>query len=1064
MPMLALLLFPGFSVASSPEAGFQSDGVRVPSRQAKTIKGVVTDETGEPMIGVNVLLVGSGTGVITDINGEYSIQAGEGSTLEFSYVGYPTVSLPLSGLSNYDVSMTPSLHQLGEVVVTAMGIERAAKSLTYSTQTIKSDEITRIKEPNFINSLQGKSAGLLITPNNSGAGGGATKIVLRGQTSILGTNQPLIVLDGVPIASGASGQTTELLSGAGRDGGDLLSTINPDDISSLTILKGPNAAALYGSSANNGVIIINTKRGEQGKVKVSISSSTSVETMFIYPKTQTVYGLTPNATLEAWGPRISELTSDDLASRPYYTGTPRDPVKDFFDNGVTLHNGITLSGGTEMARSYFSYGNTMQWGMQPNNKFSRHNFLLKQSFSLFKKRLDLDFSMNYIHQETKNRPVAGRVLSPLHALYRMPSNVDMRYFKNHYKHVGTLNDAMVTDEANGNRKLLGHEIQSWYWYDQHLNNPYWLVNMHNDHQIKDRLIGNLSLRLRIWRDLFYQSRLNSDMNFDNGLNTEFATSMRESQGRGGQYWSGNSRSTEFFNDHMLTYNERFSDRYELSVAAGTSFSRSYSRSRSIRTIIDISGVPNAFTPENSAHSRPGNPSGSATSATDSYDNRNWSTALFATASLGLWDKVYLDGSYRLEWAKSFQQFARADEYIHFDYYSAGANMLLDRFFPSKPSFVNQVKLRGSWSVVGTPVPNFRFGRQTINWSNGSVTPRPPLFDDAKPERTTSYEGGLEVWLFDNALDFDITYYNSTLKDQFLNISTGSGESKSISAGKIQNYGVEFAVNHRWIIDRSWRWTTGFNIAYNRNRILETYRPSDGSNYEVQTGPASFKIKYLKGGAYGDIYVNSFERNPDGSIKVNNAGNYADAVPQMASGQYKTFVGNATARVNYGWNNTFFWKNFSLYFLIDGKIGGKVMSLTEPDRDYYGLSERSAHDRLYGERVVQDGREYVLKSLPDGQKVSVEKYYRTIGSNPMEEYVYDATNIRLRDVSLSYTFPRFIGDSDLTASLTVKNVCFLYRRAPIDPDISLSTANGMSGIDSYSLPTTRSFGLNLKLNF
>lgn len=246
------------------------------------------------MIGVSVLVKGTTTGTITDIDGNYSIEIPDNkAVLEFSYIGYQKATLSIANATNFNVILQEDTQVLGEVVVTAMGIEREAKSLTYATQTVKAEEVTRIKEPNFINSLQGKSAGLLITPNNSGAGGGSTKIVLRGQTSILGTNQPLIVLDGVPMSNGMSEQATELMSGAARDGGDLLSTINPDDIASMTILKGPNAAALYGSSANNGVIIINTKAGEQGAVKVNVSSSTSAETLFMYPKTQQIYGLTP---------------------------------------------------------------------------------------------------------------------------------------------------------------------------------------------------------------------------------------------------------------------------------------------------------------------------------------------------------------------------------------------------------------------------------------------------------------------------------------------------------------------------------------------------------------------------------------------------------------------------------------------------------------------------------------------------------------------------------------------------------------------------------------------------
>lgn len=1038
------------------------------SQTKRYVKGTVTDELNEPLIGVSVLLQGTTTGAITDLDGNFSIEvSGNNPVLEISYIGYQKMTVPVGSKTVVNIVMKEDAQVLSEVVVTAMGIEREAKSLTYATQTVKSDELTRIKEPNFINALQGKSAGMVITPNNSGAGGGATKITLRGQTSILGSNQPLIVLDGVPLQDGMSGQTTEIMQGASRDGGDLLSTLNPDDIESMTILKGPNAAALYGSSANNGVIIITTKSGEKGTLRVDVSSSTSVETMFMYPKTQQLYGLTPNATLEAWGPKISDMTADDVASQPYFTASPRDPVKDFFKNGITLNNGITLTGGNEMARTYFSYGNTSQWGMVPNNKFMRHNFNFRESFSLFDKRLDVTVGLNYIHQELHNRPVAGRVLSALHGLYRMPSNVDMRYFKNHYKHVGTTDDFMVYHPVKGNKKLVGQEIQSWDWYDQNLNNPYWIVNMMNQKQIKDRILGSLNFRFKLWRDIYYQSRVNIDLNIDNGLVTEYATVMRQDQSQGGQYWSGSGRSTDIFNDHMISANERFADKYDINAATGFSFSRTYNRNTSITTYIDTSGTPNAFLPQNSAQSRPGNPNGSATSATDSYDNTNWYAAYFATLSLGFFDKFYVDGSYRMEWAKSFQQFMqKRNSYTYFDYYSAGANLLLDKILPWKMPVFNQIKLRGSWSVVGTPIPPGMYGRQEMNLSTGVISSRPPIFKDPKPERTTAYEAGLEVWMLDNTLDFDITYYNATLKNQFLWVATSSGESKPVNTGKIRNYGLEFTANYRWMINRNLTWQTGFNMAWNDNRILETYKTESGAPFEVQVGPSNFKIKYIEGGRYGDIYVNSFYRDDNGAIVVNNAGNYAEAIPQMASGEYLTYVGNTSAKINFGWNNTFKYKGFNLYLLIDGKIGGKVMSLTEADRDRNGLSERSAYDRLNGERVIQNGIEYVLKELPDGQKVSVENYYKTVGANPMEDYVYDATNVRLRDLSLGYSFPGLFKSNKfgLTASFTVKNVCFLYKKSPIDPDISMSAANGFSGIEAYSLPTVRSYGLNLKFNF
>ena len=1035
----------------------------------RIIKGLVSDNYGEPLIGVSVLVKGTATGTITDIDGNYSIEVPDDkAVLEFSYIGYQKAVLPIAGISSFNVVLKEDTQVLNEVVVTAMGITREAKTLTYAAQTIKNDEVTRIKETNFINSLQGKSAGLTITPNNVGAGGGASKIVLRGSTSILGTNQPLIVIDGVPMQDGMGSQVTDGIAyGGGRSGDDLLSTINPEDIENMTILKGPNAAALYGSAANNGVIVITTKSGASGTVKVDVSSSTSVETIAMYPHTQQLFGLSDNNQWSAWGPEIGTRSADDVASAPYLMKSARNSIKDFFNLGVTLNNGITLSGGTENSRTYFSYNNTYQTGLIPNNDFRRNNVMLKEAFSLFDKRVNISTSLNWIHQKTNNAPVVGKALSTLYPLYRTPADIDMRYFKHNYKHIGTRADNIVSDPEKGNPKLAGQPVQTWYWYDQYLNNPYWVANMYNDVQKRDRIMGNITLDAIIWKNIKYQTRFSVDYVLQNNLNEEYAGMNRVGFDYvGGKYYSSDSRTSDIYNDHMVSYNERLDDKVDVNVAVGTSFTRHYSRNTSITTNIDTCGIPNAFVPQNSKYSRPNNPNGSATSANDSWNYSDWSTAVFATASIGLFDKVYFDGSYRLEWAQSFQQFTQGSGYKSFDYYSAGVNVLLDKFLPHL-DWLNQLKWRGSWSVVGNPIPNTLFSRQSYNFGNGTVNTRPPLFDDPKPETTTSFETGLDVWLFDNKFNFDITYYNSTLRNQFLYVSTANGESKPVNTGKIRNYGLEFSAGYRWNINHDWRWQTGFNFAWNDNRILETYKTESGAPYIVEMGTNAFKIKYIEGGRYGDIYVNSFARDENGHIKINGAGDYENAVPVMESGKYETYVGNTTSPVTLGWNNTFSWKNFNLYFLIDGRIGGKVMSLTEPDLDLFGLSERSAHDRLKGERVTQNGKEYVLKELPDGSgnKVPVENYYTTIGAYPMEDHVYNATNLRMRDISLSYNFSNLLGkNTGLTAQFSIKNAFFIYKDSPIDPDISVSAANGYSGIDCYSLPTTRSYALTLKFNF
>lgn len=1052
-------------------------------QSANTATGVVLDEMGDPYIGASVRVASDPSkGASTNLDGEFSIAGVKpGTKLLITAVGYKNLEAVWNG-SPLNLQLQQDTQILDEVVVTAMGITREEKTLTYAVQTIKSDEVTRIKDNNFINSLQGKSAGLTITPNNSGAGGGASKIILRGSTSILGTNQPLIVLDGVPMQNGMQTQASVegLINGGGGSGDDLLSTINPEDVESMTILKGPNAAALYGSAANNGVIIINTKSGAEGTVKVDISSTTSIETIANYPQTQQVYGLTSDLLtsgiqLGAWGPKIGTRDADELALKPYMMNSARNPIRDFFKTGITLNNGITLSGGTEKSRTYFSYNNTYQDGIIRNNKFTRNNVMLKETFSLFDKRVNISTSLNWIHQKTNNPPNTGKTLSALHAVYRMPADVDMRYFKNHYQHAGTYNDEIVSNTQTGNPKLLGQPVQTWDWYDKSLNNPYWVTDMYNKENKRDRILGNITLDVKLWKNLKYQTRFSVDMVMNSYVNEQYA-GMYEAGwlSLGGQYGSGSSRSSDIYNDHMLTWNDRFADKFDVSAAVGTSFTRHWDRSQSISTNIDTCGIPNAFVPQNSKFERPDGSvrGGSATSASDSWNYKNWSTAVFATASIGLFDKVYIDGSYRVEWAQAFQQFTQNSGYKSFDYYSVGANVLVHKFLPeSTRDWLGQLKWRGSYSVVGNPIPNQLFARQSIDFGTGVVGARPPLFENPQPETTTSFETGLDVWMFNNSFNFDVTYYNSTLKNQFMNVTTANGESRPVNTGKIRNYGVEFSAGYRWAINRDWTWQSNFNFAWNDNKILETYDPGDNREYTVEMGNNAFKIKYIKDKKYGDIYVNSIERDANGYYKMT-SNNPLTARPTMQS-DYSTYVGNTTSPYTLGWNNTISWKNLTLYFLIDGRIGGKVMSLTEAEMDLYGLSQRSADARLAAENnpelqaYDESGKMVPLMYLPDGsgRKISVENYYTTIGMAPTEEHVYNATSFRMRDISLSYLFPDLLGKGKgLTAQFSVKNAFFIYKDAPVDPDISLSAANGLSGIDCYGLPTLRSYAITLKLNF
>lgn len=1028
------------------------------------VKGTVIDASKEPLIGVSVSVDGTTIGTSTDLDGNYELKIPDGKkTLVFSYVGYASQKISVNNRSVVDVTLKEDEQVLSEVVVTAMGIERKAESLTYATQQVGGKELTRAKESNFINSLQGKMAGLTITPNSSGAGGGSSKIILRGQTSMLGNNQPLIVLDGIPLSNGMSSQSTEIAVEGGRDGGDILSTINPDDIASMSVLKGPNAAALYGSAANNGVIIINTKGGREGKIRIDVSSNLTLETPLFTMDKQTSFApeiIGDQIYLNGWGKPVGQITDEQLARYPYLTRDPKNRTNEFFRVGQSYNNSIALSGGTEHTTSYFSYGNTVQKGLMENNRFVRHNILFKETFNAFNNKLKIDLSLNYITQKVEGRPVIGKAFNPLVGLYRMPAAVDLRYFSQNRTHTATADDP-ITQTAN--KHLIGQQIQTWpFGGDAWVNNPYYLRDVQDNNENRDRVLINATVKYEIIKGLDAQARVSLDKNMTNSYDYRTASIWSDQfQTGSANYYSGESSSRDIYSDYLLTYNKEFKN-ISFNATAGASFKRTKSSNTSITKWNDSTFVyPNIAWPGQGGN-QSGNGKDILLNASASGINKNWETAVFATAQVGFWGKAYIDASFRNDWAKAFQQFTSKDGgYKSFAYWSVGGNVLLDQLIPKKLYNVNQMKIRGSYSVVGNSIPLNDYNAQTINPLTGAISARPASFDNPKPETTQGIELGLDGIFFKNKFDFDLTFYQNTMSNQYLNITTASGEKKPINSGKVRNRGVELTANYHMKFGKDFRWTTGINLAYNDNKILETYRPSDGGDVMIVVGASSLAIqsKYIVGGSYGDLYGKDFVRDPNtGLIQVN-----ADGQPQI-SATYDKFIGNTTAKFTFGWNNTLSWKNFSFYMLIDGKIGGKVISLTEAEMDYYGLSQRTADARLSGETVMWNGVEVASVTLPDGQKVPAKSYYQATGGN-QTDCAYDATNIRFREISLGYTFYDLLGVSkNLTISIVGRNLGFIYKNAPVDPDISVTAGNNFGGVESFTLPTTRSYGFNVKVTF
>ncbi|MDO4707880.1 MAG: SusC/RagA family TonB-linked outer membrane protein [Porphyromonadaceae bacterium] len=1071
--------------------------------QGLQVKGVVKDNKGEPLIGVQVIPVGATEkGTVTDLDGNYAVSVPKGITkLQYSYIGFATQTIDIAGRSKIDVTMSEDSKVLDAVVVTAMGIERKSKSLTYATQTVSNKDLTRVQDANFVNALQGKTSGLTITPNSGGAGS-ASKILLRGNASIQGKNAPLIVVDGIPMSNGVAQQTNGYNVGyaAVNEGSDPLSTINPDDIASVNILKGANAAALYGSDAANGVIIITTKKGREGVLKVDFTSNAQMERPMLLPELQNKYGspISDDGKLNAssWGAVIADQTAEQNAL-PGISGRPHE-LSDFFDTGVTMNNSVSLSGGTEKVQTYFSLSNTTARGIMPGNKFQRNGATLRTTFNFLDGKLKIDVSGNYVYQTTDNAVSGGVYNNPLYNLYLAPRNIDMDYYKANFEREGTWESEYVKvypKYEDKHSSLPGYNLKprdvknmlsgmQQHWFQGRgvngANNPYWLINRMPSESITQRLFATMSATYRISPLFDVVYRINLDRNWGDSNTKTYATTVDPTGkyiDRGAYSWTKRT-SLNFYTDALVNYHQTLAKDWSVAASLGGSFKRYTGEDFWMRNIgafdrriyHDVTELPtriNLFTP-NAAVNGPRDRSYALPS--------DWARSVFATAQLGWQEKAYLDASYRIDWSRAFSQFgAGVDPF--YGYFSLGANALLHELV-KLPDFVNMLKLRASVSEVGNSIPNFNFGALETSTSGSTKAAQYTDFKNPKPETVRSYEAGFDLAALNNRLNLDLTYYNSTMFNQFLPIAGSSGTNLPINSGQIRNQGIETTLSYSFDLMKDLRWRTSVNYAFNTNTIISTYKNRKDIYVSIGAGD-QLRVLFQEGGSYGDIYAKDFARYNEvdalyerknfvgkpvveGEIRLN-----PDGSPSLDSEKgHSLYLGNMNAKHTFGWSNTFSYKGIDLYFLIDGKLGGKVISFTEAYLDREGVSRRTGEARDGDLRIEVGGQEVPAVRMPDGNLAPVEAYYSTLGAQLFaSQYVYDATNLRLREVSLGYTFRDLLGrGKDMSLSLIGRNLFFLYRKAPVDPDVSLSTANALGGIDVFNLPTSRSVGLNVKLSF
>ena len=987
-----------------------------------TLEGLIKDDSG-PLLGATVIVKNTTRGTTTDMDGKFRLEGLQpGDVLQVTYVGYDPYEVTYTGQTTLDILMTTTANQLNAVVVTAMGIERQSKTLSYAAETVGGDDVADIKSVNMINALQGKAAGLQITPNSTGAGG-SSKILFRGNKSINGSNQPLVVVDGVPLMMNITSDQVDSNWGAQRDGGDAMSTINPDDIASISLLKGASAAALYGAVAANGAIMITTKSAMAGRLAVNVSSNTTIDTPLSLPEFQNTYGANGQYS---WGDKLASKASDY--------------AEKFFRTGWTTNNSISINGGAEDLRAYFSYGNVTSGGITPENDYSQHTLNAKVGFDLFNDHIKVDFNAKYVNQHISNQPAGGFVFNPLVGTYTFPRGGDWNGYKSNFE--------TYNGELNAN-------VQNWVTTTDETNsNPYWLLNRERPVVERNRYEFGGSIKYQIIDGLSLTGRMRYERADEHYVRNHYASSY------GNKYTYGKMDDNRYFSEQLYAdllaqYNHTWDD-FSLNATLGTSMMQT--RSNNVSLLYEQSKF---VAPGNGGAYYPNifNPSNFYMNGTTMGLERKRLNSVFGAVTFGFKEALFLDVTARNDWSSAL---AYTDGYSFF-YPSVGASLLLNRFVDMGRN-IDLFKFRGSYSIVGNDVPVYKTNPRYTYGDQGAINPPESVpFRTLKPEKTHSFEVGFDGEFFQHRLHVNATYYKTNTKNQYFEVTLPweSGyKSQFVNAGNVQNQGFELTAGWFQDFGNEFTWSTDLNLSYNDNKIIELFDGIQDGVTVSNLGGA--KVILYEGGQYGDLYVRTLKRDESGKL-VTETPEGADYQIPVNGGEQNSdlkYMGNMNSKWNMGWNNTFRYKDLTLSMLIDFRIGGKVVSMTEATLDGYGVSERTGRARDRG---------YVMR---EGIKFSnVKAYYDVVGATSfnsvynVEDYVYDATNVRMREISLGYTFRNLFGQSkNLTLAFIARNLFFFYKDAPMDPDVSMGTGNGLQGFDVFNLPTTRSFGLNVKLNF
>ncbi len=1001
-----------------------------------SIRGTVTSPDGEPIIGANVIELGSNNGTATDLDGNYLLKVGANAILEFTYTGYVSQKFTVGTQTIINVTLTEGV-ALSEIIVTALGISREKKSLTYAAQTIQGGQLTQVRDANFTNTLQGKVAGLVVTNASSGVGG-ATRVNLRGNRSIQSSNNALFVIDGVPVDNSTPGQVGNDFGG--YNGSDGVANINPDDIESISVLKGAAASVLYGSRAANGVILITTKKGGAGAISVDVNSGAQFDAPLTLPYLQNEYGQGNGGVFGArasgsWGPKMNNQAVTDWTGKSQNMVPQPNNISDFFQLGSSFNNSVGIKGGTDKVQSYFSFTNNQAAGVVPGNTLDRNTVNLRISTNLSKK-FSTDAKVTYVNQILNNKLRSGEESSEVMNLYKTPRSIRIEDMQNYESGSGAPN----------------------YWTSSSIYmNPYWTINRTSADEERTRTTGLVSATYNINDDMKVLARVSLDQYTDRGENTFYNNTLLFAQA-GGSFQKYFRQVQERNAELLLIGNKKINSNLKLSYTFGVAdLAR---KSDFTQTSANGLLVPNKF---DLGFAR-------TLSVGTGFVERDLQSA-FGSVQVSLKDYLYLDVTARNDWSSTLPA-----PHSYF-YPSLGLTAVLSDMV-ELPSFVSFAKFRGSYTRVGNDAAPYLL-TQTYSFSQGGVggfinRDGTQAIGDLKPELTTSLEFGFDGRFFDNRMGLDVTFYKTNSVNQLLSLplAPASGFSNQyINAGDIENSGVELTLTGSPIKKDDFSWDITLNYARNVNTIISLH-PDIKQTFLSSGYGRTAGVLVKEGGAYGDLYADGWAQAPDGQFIMDASGK-----PVLTATQ--EFLGNFNPKFSLGLNNAFSFGKMSVNVLIDARIGGVMTSGSDANLAFDG---NAAYTTAYREGgwvlpgVVKNGESYTPNTTP----INAETFWTTVSNGRYswgQLFTYDATNVRIREAAVGYDFTvnnSFVKKAKL--SIVARNLFFLAkgnaimdvpgvptRKMWFDPDVNLGAGN-YQGVEYGTLPSARSIGLNLNLSF